>query len=145
MFTNKANNNAYSSGILNIAGNTNGGSTVDSLHNCPLECGLQLMGLAFLRVFINKANNNAYSSGILNGAGSTNGGSSSADGLHNCPLECGLQPMGLAFLRAHLVAFHGCEPDSVKVVNNTEGKVREVVVTISISCIQVFFYRAFFI
>jgi hypothetical protein len=38
-----------------------------------------------------------------------------------CPLQCGLDPVALPFLRAHLVAFHGCDLDSIKV---TEAKVK---------------------
>ena len=56
------------------------------------------------------------------GLGLGGGTATDVSALLSCPLECGLQPVGLPFLRSHLVAFHGCEPDSIKVTSS--GKVR---------------------
>lgn len=81
-----------------------------------------------------------HEAGLLLGGGAAAGGGRSAAGgggggpggpLVACPLECGLDPVALPFLRSHLVAFHGCELDAIKVTEGKDGKSREVSATLT--------------
>ncbi len=60
-------------------------------------------------------------SGLVLGGPESGGPGGGGGPVLACPLQCGLDPVALPFLRAHLVAFHGCDLDSIKV---TEAKVK---------------------